>query len=347
MARHGISYQDVVKAANEVKSQGKNITIEHVRAILGTGSISTIHNHLRKWKEVQGSYQAVASPESLPEDLFCLVKSLWERLCESADEKILLLKENHQQEIHRLNQEVEKYKANNQRWQKLFDQWQIEKSQLSNEKQTVEQALAFSHKENTSLHGKQDALLQQLRERQDRIEELHRLHKQSQENLEHYRESVRAERIRDQEQYERQKQQWQSEIQSLHQELVTQQQKTTILQQSHAALDKNYTLSQAQLQQSTKQLKEIEKINAEYLQANQQWQQQYKELQKVLESKTHQLMELKAENKLLSQQLADVKSVVNDFQEQNKLLVHDKWLLAEEKAQLTGQLKQIRKMETA
>ena len=43
MSRPGVTFQDIANAAQDLKGQGKTVTIENVRAILGTGSIGTIN----------------------------------------------------------------------------------------------------------------------------------------------------------------------------------------------------------------------------------------------------------------------------------------------------------------
>ena len=67
----------------------------------------------------------------------------------------------------------------------------------------------------------------------------------------------------------------------------------------------------------------------------------------MVHEKNHQLIDIQAETKLLSQQLADAKQLLRDLQDQNKLLHDDQWILAQEKAQLEGQLKQMQKMMSA
>lgn len=73
MARHGITYDDVIAAANSLKGEGKSVTIKNVRQFLGTGSAGTVNQHLRRWKEAQYSTQKIASKENLPEPLIALV----------------------------------------------------------------------------------------------------------------------------------------------------------------------------------------------------------------------------------------------------------------------------------
>jgi hypothetical protein len=354
MARMGVSYNEVAEAATQLVGQGRNPTVEQVRLLLGTGSSTTIANHLRQWKANQESTSLISAKENLPPEFVAMMKGLWERLINHSEEEVGKIEKNYQQTVAELQQDVEKYKTNNQRWQKLHDQWLAEKNQWSSEKLTLEQALEFAHKEIASLHAKQDAGHQQLRDKQERVDELHRLHKQTQNNLEHYRESTREQRLLDQQQQDQQKQQLQLEIKTLNEQLVIQrekisalQQQSQLLQQTNASLEKRHTETQSNLEMLRSQCENIEKTKNEHLQASQHWQNQYKETQIMLNNKINQLIDIQAENKLLSQQLANTQQVSADTQDQNKMLNHDKWVLGQEKAQLEGQLKQMQKIITA
>jgi chromosome segregation ATPase len=354
MARPGVTYSEVVNAITQIIGQGKNPTVEQVRFNLGTGSSTTIANHLRQWKANQESTTLIATKENIPSELVAVMKGLWERVVDHSQEKITALEVNHQEITEELQQELEKYKANNQRWQKMHDQWHTEKAQLANDKLALEQALEFIQKENASLQAKQDMLLQQLDDKQVRVEELHRLHSQTQANLEHYREASREQRLLDQQQYEQQKQQLQFEIKSLNEQLIVVREESfrlqhqcQSLQQSHQALQVHNEQTVYQLEQVTISLGETEKAKNEYLHVSQHWQQQYAELQKILNDKTNQLIDVQSETKSLLQQLKEVKSNLSDSQDQNKLLSHERWVLAQEKAQFEGQLKQMQKMIVA
>lgn len=354
MARHGISYDDVISAANTLKAQGKNVTIENIRSFLGTGSSGTINQHLRHWKEAQQSTQKIASKENLPEGLIALVKGLWEGVLAQSAEQFVPIESNYQQEIAELKAELEKYRGNNQRWQNMFNQWQQEKTKLVNEKLALEQALDFAHKENQSLHGKYDGLLQQLQEKQERIEELHRLHQQTQANLEHYRESAREQRLLDQQQFEQQKLQLQFEVKTFNDQSIIHREKISELEQQNQESiqkyfqsDKNHKDLQLRFEQIENKLKETEKAQHEHIQSKQHWQSQFQEIQKILENKASELVTIQTESKILSQQLEDTKHSLHNTESRIKLLADDKWILVQEKAQLEGQLKQMQKIITA
>lgn len=163
MARPGVTYQDVARAANIIKDQNKNVTIENVRAILGTGSIGTINNHLRKWKETENITHKTAAAENIPEELQTLLKNLWKKVMLQSVEHVAAIEESNQLEINKLKQELEKYKNNNKRWQNLFTQWQHEKNQLLDEQSALKKSLAESQKLYSDLFAKYDLLLQKLK----------------------------------------------------------------------------------------------------------------------------------------------------------------------------------------
>ncbi len=350
MARHGITYEDVISAANTLKAQGKSVTIENVRGFLGTGSSGTVNQHLRRWKEAQQSTQKIASKENIPEPLIALIKGLWEGILTQTTEQFAPIESNYQQEITELKAELDKYRSNNQRWQNMFNQWQQEKTKLVNEKLTLEQALDFAHKENQSLHDKYDGLLQQLQEKQERIEELHRLHQQTQANLEHYRESAREQRMLDQQQFEREKQELLMEIKNLKERLATQQIKNSELQQQNQLLERSFNelenahkQSQSLIDSLRSKSEQLEKSNIEHHQASLHWQQQSREMQKLFEAKLAEVITLQGDNKVLHQQLFDAKQLLVEAQSQSKLLATEKWELAQGNAALEGQLKQLQK----
>lgn len=351
MARTGVTYGEVAEAAAQLIGQGRNPTVEQIRFILGTGSSTTIANHLRQWKANQESTALISAKENLPPEFVSMMKGLWERVINHSQEQVSSIEVGYQQTISDLEQEVEKYKTNNQRWQKMYDQWLAEKNQFATEKLTLEQALEFAHKENASLHAKQDSLLQQLQDRDVRIDELHRLHRQGQENLEHYRESAREQRLLDQQQFEQQKQQLQFEIKNLNEHSIIQrdqisvlQQKNHTLTQSYSDLEKQQNHTQSQLEQISTKLHETEKFKNEHLNASLHWQKQYTEVKNKLDLKTNQLIDIQTENKIIFQQQTDMKQSLKDFQEQNKFLIHEKLELSQEKSHLEGRLRQMQEM---
>ena len=85
MARAGVTYHDIAKAAEAIKAQGQKPTVDRVREHLGTGSKSTIAPLLKRWRTDNGN---TADIGGLPNDLVAAVKSLHEHLQQEADHRI-------------------------------------------------------------------------------------------------------------------------------------------------------------------------------------------------------------------------------------------------------------------
>lgn len=88
MARPGILYSHVAKAAAQLTAAGKNPTVDTVREALGgTGSKSTITPLLKQWKnENQG--ETTAAGAGIPVELLEAVKSVYERVQTDAARQI-------------------------------------------------------------------------------------------------------------------------------------------------------------------------------------------------------------------------------------------------------------------
>ncbi len=80
MARTGILYSHLVKAAEKVVSEGKNPTVDSVREALGgTGSKSTIAPLLKRWK-AEHQEQLVEVDVGVPAQLLLAVKGVYDKL---------------------------------------------------------------------------------------------------------------------------------------------------------------------------------------------------------------------------------------------------------------------------
>ena len=123
MSRPGVTYSDVSQAANRLMGQGRHPTIEQVRLVLGTGSSTTIANHLKQWKISQDETSLFVIKEKIPDELISLLSGLWQRVIEQSEERL-------QRRLQEMEQELEKYKRNNKRWQKLYMQWMKERERL-------------------------------------------------------------------------------------------------------------------------------------------------------------------------------------------------------------------------
>lgn len=126
MARYGVTYDDVSRAANDLLLQKKNPTIESVRHFLGgTGSFSTIGKFLNQWKSerllssVQDETQKVAF---VPERVGQAVSEMWDKLQQEAQAKLDQLQFEYEEKLTSLTEEKENYRQQLERQAMLIEQ---------------------------------------------------------------------------------------------------------------------------------------------------------------------------------------------------------------------------------
>ncbi len=85
MARPGICYQDVKTAATHLLERGLVPSILRVREVLGTGSHSTIADHLKRWQQELANTPRACLPPAVPEALMQAVEQFWQVAVEQAD----------------------------------------------------------------------------------------------------------------------------------------------------------------------------------------------------------------------------------------------------------------------
>ena len=109
MARNGISYDDVKQAIDEMQSMGLNPTIAGLREKLGTGSFTTISEHLKRWRSERQQQPMVAGGTPAPNNLSNMVQAVWQQAREDATKEL----ESYKQEIQKTleNAEAEKQGA--------------------------------------------------------------------------------------------------------------------------------------------------------------------------------------------------------------------------------------------
>lgn len=100
MARAGILYSDVAKAAAKLAADGKNPTVDSVREALGgTGSKSTIAPLLKRWK-TEHQEQVVQAEAGLPPSLLTAVKGLHQHMQAEFAQQLEEAKRRHAETLH-------------------------------------------------------------------------------------------------------------------------------------------------------------------------------------------------------------------------------------------------------
>lgn len=104
MGRLGIAYSDVATAAEQLKKQKLNPTVDAVRSALGTGSKSTIVPYLKRWRATQTAEDRyITTPEysnhsgnpllASPKFL-ALAKEMYEHLQSATEAEVIILKKD-------------------------------------------------------------------------------------------------------------------------------------------------------------------------------------------------------------------------------------------------------------
>jgi len=85
MGRAGIRYEDVSEAAETLLSRGLNPTIQRVRELLGTGSNTTISDHLKRWQQTLAESPHAILPPAIPEAVAAALESFWRVAVQQAE----------------------------------------------------------------------------------------------------------------------------------------------------------------------------------------------------------------------------------------------------------------------
>lgn len=90
MARSGICYEEVKNAAETLLGHGLHPTIQRVRERLGTGSNTTISEHLKHWQQEIAEAPKAILPPQIPDEVMTALDPFWKiavRHAESAFEQ--------------------------------------------------------------------------------------------------------------------------------------------------------------------------------------------------------------------------------------------------------------------
>jgi hypothetical protein len=82
----------------------------------------------------------------------------------------------------------------------------------------------------------------------------------------------------------------------------------------------------------------------QHIHAEKHWQLQYQKAQEKLDEQSVTCLNLQTQHAVLAQQLSDAQKELKALSDQNKFLASERWVLAQENAQLVGQLKQFEKL---
>lgn len=344
MARGGITFSDVDRAARYLQGQGKNPTIDAIRQYLGTGSRTTLADLLKQWK----AEQAEGAAGNLPESLLALVNGLWENLQKQAEERIQKYQETSDQEIYQLKDQLETAKNSEAQLRQQLDQINAEANNKHQAFVELEIAFQRSEKNYEKINVSHEMTSKQLETAKQENQRLHQLATQIQNNLEHYQEFVQKQQMEQKLAWEQQQAVYQLEISQLKNSL--QQAKVQQEKCQEDILTNKLKLSKFQ--------EDYDKINSQYqnilgknkeindLLIAMRIEKESLEIQK--EGISKELITERKLNQSLSQQVTILNEKLERFQsdfskaeDQIKTLNYEKIFLIQEKSELTGFIKQL------
>lgn len=219
MARPGVTYYDISRAAEAVKARGSEPTIDRVREQLGTGSKSTIAPLLKQWRN-NAELNIEESNAGLPADLISAVKSLRDRIQQASEEVVEQAKQDYQSRVQIL--------------ERTLAETQKELSEALDRERTLTQQVtdleANSRKLNGELNGlasrfavtesERNALQSRVQELKETASELKDENRAVRDHFEHYQQRTAEDRQLEREQFQSQLRQLQSQVESLTKQLA-------------------------------------------------------------------------------------------------------------------------------
>lgn len=345
MARAGVTYHDVAKAAEAIKTKGQEPTVDRVREHLGTGSKSTIAPLLKRWRADKGD---MADTTGLPNDLVEVVKSLHERVQQMADHRI----EQARQEFKELNEELRKKldEAGNTIAQLNARQkdLEIQIGQLTDEVNRKAQALENTRIKLTKAELQRDEAMTRITELKANVTELKQENRDIRDHFEHYQQRTAEDRQQEREQFRSVTQGLKDQNQDLQHRLTQAGSKTSELFDANVQLQRNADeLRQANASLHSDlngKIKDIQKLKHELEESVtkcRECQHKNDQLTEKMAVLTTQKADVDKQVAVLSHALETTKAELKTAQDKVAFLTDENKLILQEKAVIQGQFKQL------
>mgnify|MGYP001995538259 FL=1 len=345
MARAGVTYHDVAKAAEAIKTQGQEPTVDRVREHMGTGSKSTIAPLLKRWRSDNGE---VADIGGLPNDLVEVVKSLHERVQQMADHRI----EETRQEFEASNKELRKELADSKNTiAQLTARQQDLESQIerqNKEKSALDKSLEDVRISVVKAEAQRDEAIVRTAELKESIAELKQENKDIRDHFEHYQQRTAEDRQQEREQFRIDTQGLKDQMQELQHRFDQAESRVSELFDANAQLQSNAdkleqtnaTLNR-DLNGKVDETQNLKRDLEDAMTKNQEYQHKNEQLAEKIAALTAQKADVDKELAVLSQALKATKTEVKTIQDKVTYLTDENKVILQEKAMILGQFKQL------
>ncbi|HHZ4816022.1 TPA: DNA-binding protein [Yersinia enterocolitica] len=345
MARTGITYHDVAKAAEAIKIQNQEPTVDRVREHLGTGSKSTIAPLLKLWRSDNGE---VADVSGLPNDLVEVVKALHERVQQMADQRIAQSRDEFKASNDQLRKELTE--ARNSIVQ-LTDRQQdlnAQLSQITEAKAQQGKSLEEVRIKLATAEAQRDEALSRTAELKESVAELKRENKDIRDHFEHYQQRTAEDRQQEREQFHVVNQGLKDQIQDLQNRLIQAESRASELVDTNAHLQRQaHELEQANAMHKSiqdRQVVDLQNLEHQLEQAlgkSREYQLKSEHLAENVASLNSQKADVDTQVAVLSQALEATKTDLIAYQNRVEALSDENKMILQEKAMIQGQFKQL------
>lgn len=217
MARTGVTYFDISQAATTLSDQGNEPTVDTVRALLGTGSKSTIAPLLKQWK-AKNAGVVNEEKSGLPRELLATVKGLYEGMQQQARAQIETIQAQAHAAVEQARQIQHELEQRNRTTEEALVQLRTEHTQVVLERDEQRMFLTEAQQSRAVLQSQVEALELRLKDKAYETTGLKEQLDLAQRNLEHYRESVREQRDQERLEFDRQRRQHEQSLRETREE---------------------------------------------------------------------------------------------------------------------------------
>jgi chromosome segregation ATPase len=168
MARLGVDYETIKQTAVKLLSHGMAPSVQKIREVLGTGSNTTIAEHLKVWREEYAKKTIHYLPPNMPKELISVFEVLWQTAMEQAQNQLAEYKQTieAQREVL-LKRELDAEKSVFDIKQKLAETSNVLELEIAaNQKLNVELAV-----KNERLSKQTEELVEQKNQYEDRLKQ--------------------------------------------------------------------------------------------------------------------------------------------------------------------------------
>ncbi len=251
MARQGVTYHQVAKAASQLCEEAKNPTVDNVREALGsTGSKSTIAPLLKQWK-IEHQKVVVESDTGWPAELLQAMKSVYEKLQADVKQQLEITCDEHRIALQAMTDQMNVLKTENSVLSTSNTSLSVNLQQTTDAFSALQQKQEALNLNLATLQSDNAGLQQRLLDRSAEIAALNQQLTQARVQFEHYQESISAQRMAERQAAEERLARQEHDMAIARQQLM--EQHATIAQQetkiSALQIDKNQLQEAARLAQ--------------------------------------------------------------------------------------------------